>query len=480
MNNSEFNIPILNIVSIPLIVLSLFSYYQGEFNLFLLFATIIVLLNFDNNWYKHWIVLVFSGPIFANLFLNSTLNSVGKSSFFREVGFILIGTLVYAFLVSLIKDIFKYLTRKKIIRTYRESLNEKIISILNNLDRNNANFTLKLAPLSDKVKINDEAKVKLLEHLANNFNSQLKTLEFKDMLFGSDNRKILSSLKKYLEIKNILSNYRISNTNSSMSILKDIKTILEKNNISLEFVEKVYKAMDYEVISKLQKQFLADYNSYVLNPRKNFFVNNLHSYNSYKYIENIQLKINKAIVELEDILISDAGVFLVEKYYEPMSVYKLQVDISGDLIKYYTSDEIRVDNKIYKEITSKAMLLEKFINSKLTSDTLNGKALAVTPIILIDQMDISIENKSTLKIIESSRLEETIEGFQDKLPKDAIDSIINLMISLKPEPSTFEYEFPSPNMLNLVQLGLVTMNLIDELYDVIFKEAAEFINKYKP
>lgn len=480
MNNNEFSIPILNLVSIPLIILSLLSYYQGEFGLFILFATIIILLNFDNHWYKHWIVLAISGPIFSNLFLKNNFDIVDKT-FSRDIGFIFIGTLVYSFLVSLIKDFFRYLNRKKVIRSYREFLNEKVISILNNLEKNNnIDFTLKLSPLSNKIKINNETKVKLLEDLANKLNSQLKTLEFKDMLFGSDNRKILSSLKKYLEIKNLLSNYRISNTNSSMSVIKDIKTILEKNNTSLESVEKIYKSMDYEAISRLQKQFLNDYNSYVSNPKKNFFMKSLQNYSLYKYIENIELKINKTIVKLEDIVISDAGVFLVEKYNEPMNMYKIEVDINGDWIKYYTSDDIKVDSKIYKAVTSKAMLLEKFINSKLTSSNLNGKSLIVTPIILINHKDILIENKSTLKIIDSSRLEETIEDFQDKLPKDIISSIINIVSLLKPEPSTYEYEIPSPNMLNLVQLGLFTMNLVDELYDILFKETTEFINKYKP
>lgn len=482
MNNdsNKFRLPILNLISVPLIVLSLTLYYLGEFNIYLIFATIVVLINFDNNWYRHWIVLVFSGPIFANLFINNTVDSISRY-FIRDIGILLIGILVYSLLVSLLKDFFQYMDRKKIIRTYKENLNDKVISILDSLESSNVDFNLTLTPLSEKLKVNDERKAKKIEELADTFQSQLKTLEFKDTLFGNDNRKIFLSLRKYLEIKNLLNNYKINNTNSSMSIFKDIKKILERYNINLESIEKVYKVMDYEFISRLQREFLKGYNTCVLNPKKSFFIQGMKEYNSYKYIENIQLKINDTIIELEDIIISDNGVFLLKKYHDPIKIYKLQFDISGELIKFYNSGDVEVDNDINSEITSKAKFLEKYINLKLVGQALNSKSIVVTPIIIVDYKDIIIENQSTINIIQRSKLGETIESFKDKQPKGITDSIVKIISSLIPDPPTLEYEFPSLNILNLIPIGLFTMSIIDELYEVIFKrETVEFINKYKP
>lgn len=474
MNINTFSKSIINIVSIPLLALSLYSYYQVEFYLFLLLATLIVIINFNNYWYIHWIVLVFLGPILSNIFFDNTLGSLGKA-FISNIILLLVGALFYYFLVSLIKHFFQYLNRKKVIRIYRESLNSKILSIITASGCNNIDFNLDLVPLSSKLKINDEIKVKLLGDLYDKFNSQLKTLRFKDVLFGNSNQKFLSSIKKYLEIKDLLNNYRISNSTSVMSIFINIRDIFEKNNISLERIEKIYKSMDYEVITKLEENFLSDCNSCILNPPKTSFIKGLVGHTSFKYFECIQLTIDNSIIELEDIIISNTGIFLVKEYYEPINMHNLKVDINGVWVKFYNTGEIEIDKDVHRELTSKAGLLKKFINLKLA-----GTSIQITPIILVDHKNLSIENQSPIKIIPSTKLEETIENYQSNLSIETINSVTSIVSSLVPEFPTYDYELPSPNMLNLIQLGLFTMKLIDELHTVLLDETSDFINKYKP
>lgn len=474
MNSNTFNKSIINIVSIPLFALSLYSYYQVEFYLFLLFATLTVLINFENYWYIHWIALIFSGPILSNIFFNNTLGGMSKT-FISSIILLLLGAIVYYFLVALIKHFFQYLYRKRVIRIYREKLTSKIISILNASDCNNIDFNLPVVPLSNQLKLNDETKVKLLEDLSDKFNSQLKTLRFKDVLFGTSNQNFLSSLKKYLEIKDLLNNYRISNANSVMTIFADIKDIFEKNNVPLDSIEKVYKSMDYEVISKLQENFLSDYNSCILNPPKSSFIKSLVDHTSFKYIESIKLSIDNSTTKLEDIIISNTGIFLVKAYYEPMNMHNLKVDMNGVWVKFYNTGEIEIDKEVHGELTSKVMLLEKFINSKLS-----GASIQVAPIILVDHKNLSIENQSPIKIIPSSKLEETIENYQSTLSEDTMNSVTTLVSSLAPEQPTYDHELPSPNILNLINLGSFTMRLIDKLHSVLLEETSEFVNKYKP
>lgn len=479
MKTNEFNKSIINFITIPFVILSLFAYYQVEFYLFLIITTIIILINFDNYWYLHWIFLVFTGPILSSIFLNTTFSNMSKN-LVNNILFLIVGLFIYYIIVSIVKSIVKYIHRKKVISTYRHNLEKKVISTLNKFNVNEMDFSLNLSPLSYESKTNDKTKVKLIEDLSEKLISELKTVKFKDVLFGRDNQVFLSSIKKFLEIKDLLNNYRIDNPSSVMSIFKNIKDFCEKNNASLDSLEKVFKAMDYESMSKLQEKFVSDYNSCVLKPPPDRFVKGLVDHTDFKYIENIGLKDTNKDIILEDIIISNTGVFLIQDYYEPINLHHLKVDINGLWIKFYNSGEMELDKEIYKTITTKTKLLEDFINSKLIGCVNQHKPITVIPVILLDHKDVSIENHSMLKIIQSSKLEEMIKQYDDQLADNLVDSISTIVSSLIPPLPTYDYELPSQNMLNLVHLGSSTMKLVNELHQILFEETTNFLEKYKP
>lgn len=477
-NNTTFNRSILNLITILLVILSLFFYYQVQFYVFLILASIIVLINFNNYWYIYWISLVFLGPILSSIFLNNTFGNMCKN-LINNVVFLLVGMVIYYFLVSIVGSLIHYITRKKIINMYRTDLNEKIAYILEKSDVSSVDFSLKLSPLSYKSQVNDRTKVEFLKDFGSKLDFQLNTHKFKNALFGDSNTSFLESLKKYLEIKDLLNNYRIENSNSVMSIFNEISSIFKKNNISLNEIEDVYKAMDYETMVKLERDFINNYNSVVLTPPKERYIKGLINHTSFKYIDTIDLELRNDTIELHDIVIHKTGVFLIQEYYDHGNIHNLKIDINGVFVKFYNSGEIDIDKNFYTELTSKAKTLEGLINSKLSINS-SYKPITVNPIIILDTKDSYIENQSPTKIIQSHKLEETISNFDNTLSNDVKDSILTIISSLIPELPTYEYEFPSENILNLVHLGLLTIKLTDELHKILIEETEEFISKYKP
>ncbi|MHC1683911.1 MAG: hypothetical protein AB6733_13305 [Clostridiaceae bacterium] len=474
MNYNGFNKYVLNIISIPLIILSLFFYYKVEFSFFLTIAIIVVLINFSNYWYIYWTLLVLSGPILSNIFFTSTLGNMSRTLISNFL-FLFWGLILNFFMVSIVRHYSEYIKRKQLISTYRKNLNHTIELTLKSLSSTEIDFSQEVSPLSYKTNLNEETKAKIVKDFSSKLEDKFKTIRFKDILLGTDNQSLLSSLKNFLEVKDLLKNFRLKNPNSVMSVFKDIEHVFKENNILLDDLEKVFKSMDYEVLAKLQDDFSNNYNKYVINPKDDPFIKKLIDHTNFRYIESLQVTNESTSLKLEDIIVTDSGVFLVEEYHDSMNMHNLKVDINGVWVKFYNSGEIEIDKQINTSITSKALLLEKVINSNLS-----GKKIEVTPIVILDHKGVSIENQSKLKIISSEKLEKTIRKFDQKLPQDVFNSVSSTISSLIPELPTYEEEFPSPNIINLIELGLYAMTLVNQLHEILLIKTEGFINKYKP